>query len=309
MEINYVELHEVGPREGFQFEGIGQPGKISSAQKVELVEALAQTGLRKIQVTSFVSSKQVPQMADADEVSKQIQRFPGVVYDAIYLNDKGLERAIAARIYQIDGHISLTASETFSKLNQHRDMAADIAMQRKQLALYAEHGIPVRSGTLMAAFGCSYEGDISQERVVECIGIMCELAGESGDKLEGVLLADTMGWADPEQIKRVIGAIRDRWPSLSVSLHLHDTRGLGIANVYAAMQVGVTAFDSSIGGLGGCPFARSASGNVATEDIVFMCSRMGVETGVDLEGLLEVVRLAEQIVGHPLPGKLGHAST
>lgn len=306
MNVDRVELHEVGPREGFQFEGIGQPDKISTAQKVELVEALAQTGLRKIQVTSFVSPKHVPQMADADDVSSQVRSFPGVTYDAVYLNDKGLERAIAAGIYEIDGHVSLTASETFSKQNQRRDMAADIEMQRKQLALYRDHGIPVRSGTLMAAFGCNYEGDISLERVLECVGIMHDLAAEFDTELDDVLLADTMGWADPDQIKRVIGAVRERWPAMTASLHLHDTRGTGIANVYAALEVGVTAFDSSVGGLGGCPFAKTVAGNVATEDIVFMCERMGIETGVDLGKLVEVVKLAEKIVGHPLPGKLGH---
>lgn len=306
MNVDRVELHEVGPREGFQFEGIGQPDKISTAQKVELVEALAQTGLRKIQVTSFVSPRHVPQMADADDVSQQVRSFPGVTYDAVYLNDKGLERAIAAGIYEIDGHVSLTASETFSKQNQRRDMAADIEMQRKQLALYRDHGIPVRSGTLMAAFGCNYEGDISVERVLECVGIMHDLAAEFDSELDDVLLADTMGWADPDQIKRVIGTVRERWPAMTASLHLHDTRGTGIANVYAALEVGVTAFDSSVGGLGGCPFAKTVAGNVATEDIVFMCDRMGIETGVDLGKLVEVVKLAEEIVGHPLPGKLGH---
>lgn len=306
MNIKHVSLHEVGPREGCQFEGMDQPDKISTQQKVELVDALSHTGLRKIQVTSFVNPKQVPQMGDADELSAMIKPVPGVSYDAVYLNDKGLERAIAAGIYQIDGHISLTASETFSKVNQHRDTAADIEMQRKQLALYAAHGIAVHSGTLMAAFGCNYEGDISLARVIECVTIMQDLATEFDTELHDVLLADTMGWADPQQMKHVITAVRDHWPDMTVSLHLHDTRGTGMANVYAAMEVGVTDFDSSIGGLGGCPFAKAVAGNVATEDIVFMCDRMGIDTGIDLEKLVEVVRLAEKIVGHPLPGKLAH---
>jgi hydroxymethylglutaryl-CoA lyase len=306
MNIDHVNLHEVGPREGCQFEGIGQPDKISTTQKAELVAALAETGLKKIQVTSFVSPKQVPQMGDADELSRMIKPAEGVVYDAVYLNDKGLERAIDAGIYEITGHISLTASETFSKVNQRRDMTADIVMQRKQLELYARHNIPVHSGTLMAAFGCNYEGDISAARVIECLEIMHDLAAEFDTELEDVLLADTMGWADPVQVQRLIGTVRDRWPDLSVSLHMHDTRGLGVANVYAAMEVGVTDFDTSVGGLGGCPFAKTVAGNVATEDVVFMCDRMGIDTGVDLAKLTEVVKLAEKIVGHPLPGKLGH---
>jgi hydroxymethylglutaryl-CoA lyase len=142
--------------------------------------------------------------------------------------------------------------------------------------------------------------------VIECVTIMQDLATEFDTELHDVLLADTMGWADPQQMKHVITAVRDRWPDMTVSLHLHDTRGTGIANVYAAMEVGVTDFDSSIGGLGGCPFAKTVAGNVATEDIVFMCDRMGIDTGIDLEKLVEVVRLAEEIVGHPLPGKLAH---
>lgn len=306
MQIDHVNLHEVGPREGCQFEGIGQPDKISTAQKAELVNALSQTGLKRIEVTSFVSPKQVPQMADADELSRSITPVPGVTYDAVYLNDKGLQRAIDAGIYTISGHIALTASETFSMVNQHRNMEQDKEMQRKQLALYKQNAIPVHSGTLMAAFGCNYEGDISLARVIECVQTMHDLAEEYDEHLTDVMLADTMGWSDPEQMKRTIGAVRDRWPDLSVSLHLHDTRGTGMANVFAALEMGVTDFDSSIGGLGGCPFAKTVAGNVATEDIVFMCDRMGIETGVDLARLVECVALAEKIVGHPLPGKLGH---
>lgn len=307
MQLDKINLHEVGPREGCQFEGIAHPEKITTAQKAELVEALSQTGLKRIQVTSFVSPKQVPQMADADELSAAITPAPGVEYDAVYLNDKGLERAIGAGIYAIEGHISLTASETFSKVNQHRDSEQDKEMQRKQLALYKAHGIPVRSGTLMAAFGCNYEGDIPLSRVLECVQIMHELAEEYDEHLDDVLLADTMGWGDPEQLKRTIDAVRSRWPEMSVSLHLHDTRGTGMPNVFAAIQMGVTDFDSSVGGLGGCPFAKTVAGNVPTEDIVFMAERMGVDTGVDLDRLVECVQLAEEIVGHPLPGKVGHA--
>jgi hydroxymethylglutaryl-CoA lyase len=306
INLTSIQLHEVGPREGFQFEGIGNPEKISTEDKVRLVNALTQTGLRRIQVTSFVSPKHVPQMADADEVSRRLAPVEGVTYDAVYLNDKGLERAIAAGVYEIEGHISLTASETFSKQNQHRDLSQDIEMQRRQLAIYKEHGIPVHQGSMMAAFGCNYEGDIPTARVLDLVRIMRQLAEEFGTDLTEVLLADTMGWGDPEGIKRTIGAVREEWPDMEIALHLHDTRGTGIANVYAAMETGVRKFDTSVGGLGGCPFAKTVAGNVATEDVVFMCERMGVETGVDLERLVESVRLAEEIVGHPLPSKVGH---
>lgn len=306
VNVTRVQLHEVGPREGFQFEGIGNPEKISTDNKVRLVNALTGTGLRRIQVTSFVSPKHVPQMADADEVSRRLQPVEGITYDAVYLNDKGLERAIAAGVYEIEGHISLTASETFSKQNQHRDLSQDVEMQRRQLAIYKEHAIPVHQGSMMAAFGCNYEGDIPTARVLELVRIMHQLAGEFDTDLTEVLLADTMGWGDPEGVKHTIGAVWDEWPNMGIALHLHDTRGTGIANVYAAMEMGVQKFDTSVGGLGGCPFAKTVAGNVATEDVVFMCERMGVETGVDLERLVDCVRLAEEIVGHPLPSKVGH---
>lgn len=306
VSVTSIQLHEVGPREGFQFEGIGNPEKISTYDKVRLVNALTQTGLRRIQVTSFVSPKHVPQMADADEVSRRLTPAEGITYDAVYLNDKGLERAIAAGVYEIEGHISLTASETFSKQNQHRDLSQDIEMQRRQLAIYKKHGIPVHQGSMMAAFGCNYEGDIPTARVLDLVRIMHQLAEEFDTDLKEVLLADTMGWGDPEGIKRTIGAVQEEWPDMEIALHLHDTRGTGIANIYAALEMGVRKFDTSVGGLGGCPFAKTVAGNVATEDVVFMCERMGVDTGVDLERLVECVRLAEEIVGHPLPSKVGH---
>lgn len=306
LPVKSVELVEVGPREGFQFEGIGQPDKISTENKVRLVHALAETGLKTIQVTSFVSPKAVPQMADAERVTELLEPRPGVTYTAIYLNDKGLERALAAGKYAIEGHVSLTASETFSLRNQHRTFTEDLAMQRRQLAIYRAHGIPVRRGSMMAAFGCNYEGDIPLQRVLDLIETMHELVGEIGDRLELVSLADTMGWADPEQIKRTIGAVRERWPDLEIQLHLHDTRGTGMANVYAALEMGVRRFDTSVGGLGGCPFAGVAAGNVPTEDVVFMCERMGIETGVDLKKLVACAKLAEEIVGHPLPSRVAH---
>lgn len=302
--VRDIEIHEVGPREGFQFEGIGQPDKISTEDKVRLVEALTECGFKKIQVTSFVSPKWVPQMADAEEVSRRLPDKPGVLYTAVYLNDKGLERAIATGRYHIEGHVSLTASETFSLRNQNRTFEQDVEMQKKVIGMYKERGIPVKSATIMAAFGCNYEGDIPLERVLDYIQVLMDLTAEHGEHLEEVLLADTMGWADPEQIRRTIHAVRNRWPDLEIALHLHDTRGMGIANVYAAMEMGVRKFDTSVGGLGGCPFAGVVAGNVATEDVVFMCERMGVETGIDLKKLVEAAKLAEQIVGHALPAKV-----
>jgi hydroxymethylglutaryl-CoA lyase len=308
MDATAVEIHEVGPREGMQFEGIGDPTRIATKDKIRLVDALGMTGLRKIQVTSFVSPRAVPQMADADEVARAFTPVPAIEYDAVYLNDKGIERAVATGRLTLTGQITLTASETFSVRNQRRDLEQDIVMQRRMMAVFHRLGVPITQGVIMAAFGCNYEGDIPLSRVLEMVGTIVELAEEHGETVEELMLADTMGWADPEQVKRTIGAVRERWPGLSISLHLHDTRGTAMANVYAALELGVRRFDTSIGGLGGCPFAKSVAGNVPTEDLVFMCERMGLDTGCSLDALVECVAVAEDIVGHRLPSRVGHAS-
>ncbi len=228
-----VTLVEVGPREGFQFEGIGKPDKISTADKIRLVEALAETGVRTIQFASFVSPRQVPQMADSEAVCAGITKRPGVDYTGIYLNDVGLKRAIATGKLTIAGRAYLTASEAFSLRNQKRNLAEDLAMQRKMAAIFRDNGYPVEHGGLMAAFGCNYEGDIPLERVLQMVASLHEVAAEVGGTLKRLSLADTMGWANPELIRRTVGAVRARWPALRINLHLHDTRGLGIANVYA----------------------------------------------------------------------------
>lgn len=305
-----VTLKEVGPREGFQFEGIGQPGKIALADKVRLIEMLAETGVKNIEMCSFVSPKQVPQMADAEALCATVKPRPGVTYSCIYLNDKGLERALAAGLVKVNGKITLTASETFALRNQKRTLAQDHEMQRKMAAVYKEHGIPVTSGMMMAAFGCNYEGEVPLARVLDLADALHRIAAEVGSRLASLSLADTMGWADPEQIRRTVGAVRNRWPDLSISLHLHDTRGLGIANVYAGLLEGVDRFDCAVAGLGGCPFAghKGAAGNVCSEEIAFLCRQIGIETGIDLERLVECARFATEVVGHPLPSNLLYPS-
>jgi hydroxymethylglutaryl-CoA lyase len=305
-----ITLVEVGPREGFQFEGIGQPDKISTSDKIRLIDMLAETGLTALQIVSFVSPKQVPQMADAEAICAGLTRRPGVAYNGIYLNDAGLKRAIAAGVLDIKGKITLAMSETFALRNQRRTLAQDYEMQRKIAALYKANGIATDYGASMAAFGCNFEGPIAVERVMDFIQKMQNIAAEHGDTLKTVNLADTMGWADPELVRRMVGAVRNRWPELRIALHLHDTRGLAIANVYAALLEGVDLFDTAVGGLGGCPFAghAGAAGNVCTEEVVFLCRQLGIETGVDLEKLVEASRFAERIVGHTLPSKLLNAS-
>jgi hydroxymethylglutaryl-CoA lyase len=305
-----ITIVEVGPREGFQFEGIGQPQKIATADKIRLIEMLADTGVKTIQMSSFVSPKQVPQMADAEEICERVAPRLGVRYTGIYLNDTGLKRAIATGKLAINGKITLTASETFSLRNQRRSAVDDAAMQRKIAALYKENGYQVVTGSVMAAFGCNYEGPVPIAKVIGLVGELHQIAEEVGSTLKTVMLADTMGWADPELVRRLVGAVRERWPAVRVGLHLHDTRGLAIANTMAGMQEGVDLFDTAVAGLGGCPFAghKGAAGNVCSEEVVFLCERVGVETGIDLGKLVECARFAEKIVGHPLPSKLINAS-
>jgi len=304
-----VEIVEVGPREGFQFEGIGRPDAITFDHKLALIDALGRTGLKTIQIVSFVHPKQVPQMADAERILEALQQEPGVAYTGIYLNDVGLKRARNSPKLTLIPDIVLSASEAFALRNQRRTLAEDAVAARRMGALYREFGLAVTVGNVMAAFGCNYEGPIPFERVLDRVSVLSDIAGETGGHLELVNLADTMGWADPNLIKRTVTAIRERWPDTRIGLHLHDTRGLAIANVYAALLEGIDRFESAIGGLGGCPFAghSGAAGNVATEEVAFLCARLGIATGIDLDLLLDAAALAETVVGHPLPSRLARA--
>jgi hydroxymethylglutaryl-CoA lyase len=295
-----VHIHEEGPREGFQFE----KGAIPTEAKVELIDALSETGLKEIQTVSFVNPKRVPGMADADEVVRRFRKAPGVRYSGLWLNEKGLERALATEKIDVKGRIVLCASEPFLARNQNITLDQMAEMQKAMIATYQARGIPIVEGAVQAAFGCNFKGDVSSEDVLAIVARIMSIAQESGVQLKNLVLADTMAWAVPARIRAVVGAVRERYPDLEVCLHLHDTRGMGIANAYAGLEMGVRAFDSSVAGLGGCPFAahKGAAGNVCTEDLVFMCEEMGISTGVDLDRLIDAANLAERIVGHSLPG-------
>ena len=296
-----VFIHEVGPREGAQIED----PPIPTAAKVALSDALSETGLESIELVAFVSPKWVPAMADAEDVLARIARKPGVRYTGIYLNVQGLERALAADC-AIEGHLSISASETFGKRNTNRTLEEAFAAQPAFITAYQAAGIPVDTILIAAAFGCNFEGYIPLERVVDCIARLIAIAEEHGEKIARVKLLDTMGWANPEQIRRTIDRIRTLWPGLEIALHLHDTRGLGLANADAALREDVRHFDSAVAGLGGCPFAavKGAPGNITTEDFAFMCEEMGISTGLDLDKLVACAALAEEIFGRPLPGHL-----
>jgi hydroxymethylglutaryl-CoA lyase len=297
-----VFIKEEGPREGFQIE----KGPISTEQKIRLIDALADTGLQHIQVTSFVHLQKVPGMADAEAVVAGLTPRDGVHYTGLWLNQRGLERAIATERLHMEGKLTLYASNNFLKRNQNRDPAQQLAAQPELIAMYQAHNIPVRTGFVTAAFGCNFEGDIPVSRVVQLVADMRSIARDQGEDLSLIGLGDTMAWATPDRIKHVVGAVQDANPDVALSLHLHDTRGLGLANAYAGLEMGVAHFDAAVAGLGGCPFAAhaGAAGNICTEDFVFMCQEMGIETGVDLEKLIDCAILAEEIVGHPLLGKV-----
>jgi hydroxymethylglutaryl-CoA lyase len=304
----FVHIGEEGPREGFQFE----KGAIPTPRKIALINALSQTGLKRIQIVSFVNPKAVPGMADADDVVAGLTPKPGVEYTALWLNEKGFERALKhANRLAVAGTIQLCASEKFLQRNQNRTAAQQLAGQHAIVELYQSHGVAVERGSIMAAFGCNFEGDVPISRVVSLVRQILDVAQAHGVTLDYLTLADTMAWATPLSIKRVLGAVREQWPELDIALHLHDTRGMAIANAYAGLEMGVTRFDSSVAGLGGCPFAghSGAAGNVCSEDLVFLCHEMGIKTGIDLDALIECARLAEDVVGHPLPGSVMKGGT
>jgi hydroxymethylglutaryl-CoA lyase len=298
-----VTIKEVGPREGFQFE----KGAISLADKISLVDALSDTGVKTIEFTSFVSPKWVPQMADAEQMVAGIRRAPGVAYEAIWLNEAGLERAARLReSLTLRPMFSVAGSDTFMRKNTNRSVDERLAELPGWAERYRKLGMDWIDVGVMAAFGCNYEGDVEPRRVVTVLQRAEQTAEACGSRLGAIGLADTMGWANPLQVKRLVGTVRERWPGTPIRLHLHDTRALAIANVVAALEMGVDCFDSAVAGMGGCPFAahKGAAGNVTTEDVVFLCQEMGVETGIDLDAMIEAGQLAERVVGHPLPGKL-----
>ncbi|NKC33556.1 hydroxymethylglutaryl-CoA lyase [Falsiroseomonas selenitidurans] len=298
-----VEIREEGPREGFQIE----PGPIPTERKVALVDALSATGLHHIQVCSFVSPKLVPGWADAEAVVAGFTPKPGVTYTALWFNAAGLNRALAFKDrLKVEGAVTVVASEAFSLKNLNRDRAKNLEAQRTNVAAHLEAGVAVPRISVQAAFGCNYSGDVPPAKVVEALADAFAIGAEQGLELREATLADTMGWATPARIERVLGEVRARWPDLSLILHLHDTRGLGIANAHAGLRLGISRFDTTVGGLGGCPFAGQpgAPGNIATEELVLLCEEMGIATGIDLDALVEAGRLAEEVVGRRLPSTL-----
>ncbi len=303
----FVEFREEGPREGFQIE----PAVFPLARRADLIDALSETGLKRIQVGSFVSPNVVPQMADTAELFQAIKRKDGIDYTALWLNIKGYDQARATPGVDLDPRLLFYASDRFSRKNNNCSAIEMRDRQRQWLERYLADGLALDAAYVMTAFGCNYEGAIAPQAVLDLFRWTIDLCAEYEVAVPNLYLADTMGWATPYQIKCMVGLTRELAPDARIGLHLHDTRGTGIANLYAALEMGVDLFDSSLAGLGGCPFAshgdHRAAGNVCTEDAVFLCRELGIETGIDLDAMIEAASLAEAIIGRPLAGKVMHS--
>lgn len=286
-----AEIIEVGPRDGLQTESRFVP----TDTKVSLIENLVDAGVTRIQVTSFVHPKLVPQMSDAEEVCARIKRKPGVAYSGLVLNMKGLERAHAAGLSYVD--MSVSASETHSLKNANRSLAKALEDFAAMVARAREYGMTIRGG-IQCVFGCVYEGRVDPGRVVEFAEHHLSLG------VDELSLADSTGMAGPLQIYEMMQALVPRAGSKPIILHLHDTRGLGLTNVLAALECGVTLFDTAFGGLGGCPFIKGATGNIGTEDTLYMLEKVGVETGIDRHRVAQCSMQLEQFLGRPFPGKM-----
>jgi len=286
-----VTIVEVGPRDGLQNEAAA----IDTASKIALVDALAGAGHTRIEVSAFVSPKWVPQMADAEAVFAGITRKPGVRYSALVPNLSGLERAVAAGVTEIA--VFAAASETFSRKNINTSIAESLEGYAQVAAAALDAGLRVR-GYVSTAFGCPFEGAVPPGRVVEVAAALLDMgAGE-------VAVSDTIGIAHPGQVHAVLDTIAAAVRLDAVALHFHDTRGTALVNVYAALEHGITVFDSSAGGLGGCPYAPGAAGNLATEDLLFMLDGLGIHTGVDRTKVARASRTLEPQLGHALPSRL-----
>lgn len=287
-----ILLEDESLRDGLQFE----PQVLPLEHKLELFALLTAAGFKQVQVGSFVHPRIVPQMADTEAVIRGARAAaPDVTVTALVLNDKGLERALACGLDHLS--MSSSASDAHSLKNVKRSARDAFASLCDLIRRAADAGVRVRAG-IQCAFGCVYEGEVPEERVVEMA------AGLAQTGAREINLADTTGMADPLQVRRLVARTRDAVPQLPLSVHLHDTRGLGLANMVAAWEAGVTTFDVAAGGLGGCPFVKGASGNVAAEDAVNLFERMGVPTGIDLKALCRVVERYEDLLGRGLPGRM-----
>ncbi|MFN0160949.1 MAG: hydroxymethylglutaryl-CoA lyase [Burkholderiales bacterium] len=289
-----VIVTEVGTRDGFQSEKTFIP----TQSKADVINALVDAGVRYVEATSFVSPRAVPQMADATEVMALIERRPGLRLTALVPNARGAERAAAAKVDMMACFVSCTETHSQANMNKSIDRALDDVAEFVPIA--DKYGIEVRGGTAVA-FGCPFEGDTPIENLFKIADRFASLG------IRRMSLGDTTGMATPPVVTRTLATLRERHPQMQVALHFHNTRGIGLANVMNGLALGIREFESSIGGLGGCPFAPGATGNICTEDLVYLLQECGFETGIDLEKLSAVARHVEGIMGRPLPGQVMRA--
>jgi hydroxymethylglutaryl-CoA lyase len=287
-------IQEVAPRDGLQIE----PTWVATADKIALVDGLSRLGFSRIEAGSFVSPRAIPALRDGDAVFRGIQRQPGVVYVALIPNLKGAEFALAAGADELNLVLSASQSHNLANMRMRREQSlagfGDIVQ--------AVQGRPVSlNATVATAFGCPFEGRIDEDLVLRLLDAYLELG------VHGVTLADTTGMANPRQVERLVRRSLERVPASMLTLHFHNTRGLGLCNVLAAYEAGARRFDAALGGLGGCPFAPSASGNICTEDLANLCAETDIPTGIDLDGLIRLARGLPALLGHEVPGQLAKA--
>jgi len=289
-----IEIVEVSPRDGLQNEGV----QFSTAAKVTLIERLIAAGARRLEITSFVNPRRVPQMADADVLPGLLPRTPGVSYIGLVLNRRGLDRALAAGVHEVNAVV--VASDTFAQRNQ--GMSSDETLREALAVVDAARAAGlIASVTIGAAFGCPFEGEVPVARVVE---IARQVAGSGAQELA---LADTIGVAVPSDVTERFQAVVAVVPGIRLRAHFHNTRNTGLANAWSALSAGVTVLDSSLGGIGGCPFAPAATGNIPTEDLIYMFDRAGIETGLSQPALIAAAAWLEEQLGRPVPALLGKA--
>ncbi len=286
-----VRIREVGPRDGIQSE----KAQVATDDKIRLINALSSTGIRFIEAVSFVSPKAIPNMADAREVWDGIERKPDVFYSALVPNRRGAEAAVEAGV---DGlQVFIAASDSYNLKNVRRTVKDSVPNVQEVVEVANAAGVPVE-GTISTAFGCPYEGDIPPGRVVEVTRWMLDCG------ISSISYGDTTGMGTPRRVREVIEALRTDVPEVELNMHFHDTRGTGLANVVAALELGIDYFDASIGGMGGSPYATGATGNIVTEDLVHMLNDMEIETGIDLDKLIEAARIAQTFIQGELPSKM-----
>jgi hydroxymethylglutaryl-CoA lyase len=287
-------VQEVSPRDGLQIE----PTWVETADKVQLIDQLSLAGFTRIEAGSFVSPKAIPALRDGEQVFQGIARRPGVIYVALIPNLKGAQRALHAKADELN--LVLSASQSHNLANMRMTREQSLAAFADVVSLAGNSGVSL-NGSVATTFGCPFEGPVDEDVVMRLVDAYQTFG------MQGVTLADTTGMANPRQVYRLVRRVLERLPASALTLHFHNTRGLGLCNVLAAYEAGARRFDASLGGLGGCPFAPGASGNICTEDLVNLCEEIGIDTGIDLPHLLKLSRTLPSLLGHEMPGQVAKA--